>query len=1161
MTAPPAQPSTLGRLLYIFAGPTRPSDGLAALAALSGLVVDEIDVLQGGDAHDVLRASVRAEQLRAILGGEYIGVLVATPCTSFSVARGNHRDGKRHYGARSRRWPNGAPWADEATRDFLRDHDVFVEFTAAVADASLTAGAGLIIENPAPRDDPALDSYWPGRAHLPQLWDMDPIVSLRARAGSGLSMIVVPQCAFGPGPHGLLFQKYTALLCSHDAAARLADLRHLGCNHTSHVQAVGENAALAAAYPVALIDALLWGLSGVRRSAPLPSLRPVADAEAQVDDRLPEGEGSPKPTPKPKPPAPASRPTASPSSPSAAPREPPPPVYDRSLRLGLIADGPALAQPIAAAIEAARAKPRKWASFRNLQPASEAELREAQIPDLLPHREATASPGPPSQPGAAARLAEFRRELGRAVRVQDLWVPAEWDRLQKWMAAARLGVWRPSAYFPQSSLVPLARGVRWDCRDPQNCVPMEPSTRDTKFPGERQIDRDAFRRAAREVGSLDFDIIGQVGEGGVESRSRCELTTELHAHAPGLNERPEVAAREIENELEQQWALGPFYMPPVVPLRALPRDVILQQRARVLPDHSVEDYEKPRITLNPSRGSDSVNAGIPDEEKAVRLTTARSLAYGLAVIDVPARDAGLSVGGYCVDMTSAYSFLPMQQLDWWQFTYIWFDARGVAFFCLLTRVGFGGAMSPRRFQSVSVILTALARRRQREFDESHPPSQEVREWSLSRRELQRAGRLPSDDGQATPAVLGVYLDDLAGGCVNDAVPMPAVWRDTATASVDLNALTAVSLGGEPLRRNSRPAVHCVIAVATVRELGLEEAANKTEGGDTFVNLGLRLRLRDGLIDCAPSKRRILMRDLQRWLDGVEQLEPFQRSLAEQQAGRLGNLAQVLPELLLHLHAGYRAANASYVDGGRRRMLATVALRKDSVLHRGLTALLPHALDVLDRNEGVPLASRALFAARDELGVLLVTSDASGFDGIGGWAFLGSSDHAPTVVSERWPPDLLEARREAELDLAERTPGAPALSMPAAELWTAWAVAEAAADASAAPPRRAALAKPHRAVIAVGDCDPAADALDAASSGRPQISALLAAARSRVTQWLGVSLPREWNVDADRLSHPDRLDGVLADAVAARLQPCVARIPDRCWAALRSAAALGLTGDY
>ena len=106
-----------------------------------------------------------------------------------------------------------------------------------------------------------------------------------------------------------------------------------------------------------------------------------------------------------------------------------------------------------------------------------------------------------------------------------------------------------------------------------------------------------------------------VGGGGVESRSRCALTTELHSHAPGLCAMPDAADKAVDTELAEQWALGPFYHPPTVPIRALPRDVIQQQRSRVLQSGDVEDYLRARITLNPSRGPDSVNAGIPKDER------------------------------------------------------------------------------------------------------------------------------------------------------------------------------------------------------------------------------------------------------------------------------------------------------------------------------------------------------------------------------------------------------------------------------------------------------------------------------------------------------------------------------------------------------------------
>ena len=142
--------------------------------------------------------------------------------------------------------------------------------------------------------------------------------------------------------------------------------------------------------------------------------------------------------------------------------------------------------------------------------------------------------------------------------------------------------------------------------------------------------------------------------------------------------------------------MGAGPVPPTVPIRTLPRDVIMQERSRVVErpgaEPAVEDYLKPRVTLNPSRGDDSVNAGIDKAEREVKLTTARDLGYSLALIDVPARDAGHGVAGYGIDMTSAYSFLPVQRLDWWQFAYIWFDEHGAAHFRLLIRVGFGGAM-------------------------------------------------------------------------------------------------------------------------------------------------------------------------------------------------------------------------------------------------------------------------------------------------------------------------------------------------------------------------------------------------------------------------------------------------------------------------------------
>eukprot|EP00965_Chrysotila_dentata_P046932 1557732-Pleurochrysis_carterae.AAC.1 len=64
--------------------------------------------------------------------------------------------------------------------------------------------------------------------------------------------------------------------------------------------------------------------------------------------------------------------------------------------------------------------------------------------------------------------------------------------------------------------------------------------------------------------------------------------------------------------------------------------------------------------------------------------------------------------------------------------------------------------------------------------------------------------------------------------------------------------------------------------------------------------------------------------------------------------------------------------------------------------------------------------------------------------------------------------------------------------------------------------------------------------------------LLAGARGLTSQWLAVAIPREANGDADRLSHPAKLEEMLRDARSAGLQARVARIPGQCWAAMRAA---------
>eukprot|EP00965_Chrysotila_dentata_P222398 6192947-Pleurochrysis_carterae.AAC.2 len=113
--------------------------------------------------------------------------------------------------------------------------------------------------------------------------------------------------------------------------------------------------------------------------------------------------------------------------------------------------------------------------------------------------------------------------------------------------------------------------------------------------------------------------------------------------------------------------------------------------------------------------------------------------------------------------------------------------------------------------------------------------------------------------------------------------------------------------------------------------------------------------------------------------------------------------------------------------------------------------------LLIANEGVPLAPQRMFPGADDEGVLVCTTDASGVDGVGGYAFAADLPGVVWLVSEWWPQNVAEMLARGAMTSAERAAEAevegdmPTVSMPAAELFGAWAVAAAAAEARGAAP--------------------------------------------------------------------------------------------------------------
>ena len=560
---------------------------------------------------------------------------------------------------------------------------------------------------------------------------------------------------------------------------------------------------------------------------------------------------------------------------------------------------------------------------------------------------------------------------------------------------------------------------------------------------------------------------------------------------------------------------------------------------------SVELYDKPRVTQDSSDGGDhAVNAGVLSADRYVRLPTIQHHARGLAICDT-AGGAEARGASYVVDAESAYRFCQVQEADLWTQCFIWWDHDGSAGVCVDRRLGFGGAFAPNRFERVSTLVAAHIQALQLAFDATQTPPHSVALWAAERRAAQARGELPVSADQLSPSHRQVYIDDFTGSALDYLVSTPS-----SVAGIDIGPQQILSEGGVPAVPGSCVYVHAQLAVRGLRDFGLSAAPGKVVVGDPVVALGFRVSRAARRLDCPPLKRAAILSDIARQRAAAVDHLRVDRHQAERLVGRCCNLSQVFPELKPAMHGGYAVSQASWPgrQRGKRRKPPLLQLARGSRAYTDWQSLLDVARLLIDANAGVELAPARAFPGRDTPGTLTVTSDASGVDGVGGYAFDASEPNAVWLVSEVWPADILDAlQAAAAIGGGDSPPKATwGLSMPAAELFGSIAVATAVAEARGFPPL---------AIFSIGDCAPAAGALNAATSGNPQMRELLALMAG--ADCLALAVPREANLDGDRLSHPAELDAVCADAVAAGLTTYVAPITAASWARLRRAAALGV----
>ena len=888
------------------------------------------------------------------------------------------------------------------------------EWTARLVEAAGAAGVPWALENPADRGQRGSPAWWPDKADHAPLW-IQPCI-LRASALTAARSRTFSQCSF----HASV-QKYTTVMHSPLLDAQLGPLDSRQCAHMAegvahaHVaHGVDEGgrsrAAAAAAYPVALneflAEALLAGVSA------LEAATLAGEGGGDGGRQLASG--------------------------------------------GRVVDGPALCDQVRALCDAARLTPARFASARNLRAARPDHIREEALPIPAHSRASSSAPAGAKarrqqrwdleharrraasttgsciaagvEVGDRCRCGEHATEacpmaLARAARVaegpvaiHELYLEGIYEQVvQPWFAladAAARALRRgesaphvPTRRIGQASMRPWARGVVWDCGDPHACVPVARSSRDTPFRGERQLDRAALRAAAHALAWHDTDIVTQAGEGGIEARSNCELETVLAFHHQGLMAEVDAADKVIKGDWEEEWADRPIPHLPFVPCRLLPRNVVMQERHRVLPDGvNVEVYFKPRITQDSSHGDeDSVNAGVPGEERYIALPTVQQLGRAVAICDT----AGTADDGegrvratpYCVDAESAFRFCPMQEADLWTQCFVWWEGDGDAGVCVDRRLAFGGAYSPNRFERISTLVAAHVQAAHAEFDLQHPYPPSAQRWAAERKAAQARGELEAGEGQLNPRHLQVFIDDFTGTALDDVVTdsrgaAVVVW-DAQGKPIVLDPTPTAAAGGTPAHPSSRVYAHACLTVLGLTELGLSAAPGKVLVGDPITALGLQVGCRRPRLDCPPQKRATMRADVAAQLARATGELRVDRKAAARLIGRLCNLSQIYPELKSTLHGGYALTEASWRVGGRRRWPAELRLGAGSAALEGWRELLEMGEELLGQNDGVALAPELAFPARSSPGGATVVTDASGVDGVGGY-FFDASD--PTTVS-------------------------------------------------------------------------------------------------------------------------------------------------------------------
>lgn len=874
-------------------------------AKARGVGVEEVDILQGGAEHDLLRPAVYARLLRRAKASRYRAVVAGVLCESFSLLRLRVKRaaaaGAAPTLARSREQPEGQSGVTAKQRQYLRRHNTIVDRTIRIAEAVVAAGGEYVIENPADRGDTGSKLFrWRWRKHVP-LWLMPGIERLKRRT-KGIA-VTFPQCRLGGS-----FQKWTTLLASPRAAGRLAHLGLLECTHQSHSRvAVGHAATQAAEYPALMAETMaaaaldeeapkLTQQLGNARAAELLERSFVKNDEQSDDDVLSDSGDD----------------AEGPANWTAA-------------VAALPAWWPEREDILSEATQQHLERELAYTSRRRSEAASRVELMRRPLPEPCPPVEVP-----------TVETEEYEWPTGAPagpIAIEQLYAPGVYEGIRSWLAAAAavLKAWqRGEMAEPLQPLVireaeqPCwARGVVWDASDPRDCKPVRCTTR--ADPPQSSMNSGFFDTWAAELGWLDMDMVEQVATG-VVGRAECEKDTVLMIHHTGVKKNFKTFEDSVraDSAEERGWISRPYEHLPFVPCRLVAKNVAEQRKWKLDADTGeLTEGVKLRVTTDDSAEAEadgfapaSHNNSLPREEwPDTTLPGPRTLAEAVAIVKAAARRLGLDrreleaerIALWALDLSDAFRSLPGQRAEHWQHCFAWLDGVRVDVRCI-----FGSAHMVGLFQRVTTFVLAVVARRIASYDDERPYSRERRRW-MEVRERELGGVQRCDYQQ-------IYLDDGMG--------LTVLGRGESATSAE----------GEP---ESRAEAHLRIACETFIEAGWGVQRTKVQIGYTIDPLGLTVTTEGrGALACPEVKRQGMLRDIR------AQLQPpvvkttsrsarkrrqqrggaaatVAREDVERLVGRCLHLAMVEPGAAPYLQPMYRmreARRATAAKNGRRVMV-------------------------------------------------------------------------------------------------------------------------------------------------------------------------------------------------------------------------------------------------